>query len=131
MDWEQEYRDLMAHARENLNPEWKYGEVIVLKTEPGHIYWAAIPDYQKPDIREPLENELIQTLMDCEDTRVLVCLCTMNGEHPDISSWHLRSRLVEINSENLQTDTFLWGGGDTVFVKPFSSLLPPKKKENQ
>ena len=43
------------------------------------------------------------------------------------ASCHMRSRLIEINPENLQTLTFGWGGGEDIIVKPFSALLPPKK----
>ena len=131
MEWdeaalEKAYEAMMEIAREARDSEWKLGEVLVLETWPGQYHWVKIPDLD-PAVREPVEEELIQSLMDWESTRVLSCLCTMNGAHPDIPSWHLRSRLVEIDPENLNTITFLWGGGDTVLAKPFSSLLPPKK----
>ena len=127
VNWDAEFDRCMALARDLLRPEWKYGEAVVLKSRKGNVYTIAIPDYQDPAIREPLEEQCIQTLLAFGDTGVALCMATVNGVHPDIPSWHLRSRLVEIDSGNLQTETFLWGGGDVFYVKHFSALLPPQK----
>ena len=125
--WEQEYELLMETARKHLETSWAHGEVVVLKTAKGNLYVTRIPDYQDAAIREPLENQCIHQLVDVGDTRVTACLATVSGMHPEILSWNFRSRLVEVNSENLETKCFLWGGGENVHVKPFSALLPPKK----
>ena len=126
--WETEYDLLMGHARSHLDPAWTQGQVVVLKTAKENIYTVEIPDFIDPSSREPLENQCIQLLQAQDDTRVLTCLATMNGEQPEILSWNFRSRLVELNAENLQTYAFLWGGGENILVKPFQSLLPPEKK---
>ena len=123
--WEQEYAELMEIAREHLLPQQKYGETVVLKTKTGNIYITQIPDYQNCKERELLENRCIQRLIDAEDTEVTACLATMNGKEPEILSWNFRSRLIELDERNLKTECFLWGGEDTVYLKPFSSLLPP------
>ena len=124
---EKSYNDMMEIARMEMDPDWEHGQMVVLETWPGKFHWAKISDAVNPEIREPIEEALIEQLIDWKQTRVLSCLCTWHGEHPDIPSWHLRSRLVEINPENLQTMTFAWGGGEDVYVKPFSALLPPKE----
>ena len=124
---EAEFDRCMALARSLLRPEWKYGEAVILKTEKGNVYSIAIPDYQDPAVREPLEEQCIQTLLGFGDTAVVLCIATVNAVHPEIPSWHLRSRLVEIDPGNLQTENFLWGGGDVFYVKPFQRLLPPEK----
>ncbi len=121
------YEEMMEIAREKLDPCWENGQVIVVETWPGEYHWAKIPDFMDPAIREPIEEELIQQLIAQNSTRVLHCLCTFKGENPEIPSWHMRSRLIEINPENLQTLTFGWGGGEDIIVKPFSALLPPEK----
>ena len=126
-DWEREYDRLMETARKNLEPEWEHGEVVVLKTAKGNLYVARIPDYQDADIREPLENRCIEQMQAAHDTEVFCCLATVNGEAPEILSWNFRSRLIEINPENLNTESFLWGGGEDILLRPFSWLLPPKK----
>ena len=123
--WEKEYESLMEIARNHLSPAWKNGEVVVLKTTTGGIYVAEIPNYQNPEVREPLENQCIQTMAEQSDTEVLACLATVNGKHPDILSWNFRSRLIELNENNLQTENFLWGGGENILLKSFSKLLPP------
>ena len=127
--WEQEYKLLMETARKHLDPGWEHGEAVVLKTAAGNLYVARIPDYQNACLREPLENQCVQRLKDADDTRVIACLATVNGKHPEILSWNIRSRLVEAESRNLQTVCFLWGGGENVHAKPFSALLPPKKTQ--
>ena len=121
------YEEMREIAREKLDPAWEHGQVIVLETWPGEFHWAKIPDFMDPAIREPIEEALIQQLIEQNSARVLHCLCTWNGAHPEIPSWHMRSRLIEINPENLQTLSFGWGGGEEIIVKPFSALLPPKK----
>ena len=125
--WEREYESLMDIARQHLDPSWAHGEVVVLKTTGGNVYVARIPDYWDPEIREPLENRCVQQLVDAGDTEVLCCLATIRGKCPEILSWNFRSRLIEVNKSNLQTECFLWGGEDIIFIKPFSALLPPKK----
>jgi hypothetical protein len=126
--WEQEYELLMEAARKHLDPSWEHGEVAVLKTAKGNLYVARIPNYQDAAIREPLENLCVQQMVDAGDTQVIACLATISGAYPEILSWNFRSRLVEADSENLQTLCYLWGGGENVHAKPFSALLPPKKK---
>ena len=123
IDFEAEYEALMATARENLDPSHKRGEVVVLKTTKGNTYVAKIPDYEDYITREPLENACIARLAQAEDTVVSLCLATINGEHPDILSWNFRKNLIELNPENLQTNCYLWGGGDDIILKPFSRLL--------
>ena len=125
--WEQEYELLMETARKHLDPGWEHGEVAVLKTVKGNLYVARIPDYQNAALREPLENLCVEQMVDAGDTKVIACLATVSGAHPEILSWNFRSRLVEADSANLQTLCFLWGGGENVHAKPFSALLPPKK----
>ncbi len=117
MFWEQEYADLIEIARKNIQPQWESGETVVLRTKTGNIYAVQIPDYQNYEEREQLT--------DAKDTEVVACLATMNGVHPEILSWNFRSRLIELDERNLKTECFLWGGEDTVYLKPFSSLLPP------
>ena len=126
--WEREYDSLMEIARKNLDPAWEHGEVVVLKTTKGNTYAAPIPDYWDPEIREPLENRCIQQMVDAGDTEVFCCLATVKGKVPEILSWNFRSRLIEVNQSNLRTECFLWGGGEVILIKPFSALLPPKKK---
>ena len=121
--WEQEYDSLMEIARQNLDPSWEHGEVVVLKTTKGNTYVAQIPDYWDPEIREPLENLCIQRMVDAGDAEVFCCLATVNGEAPEILSWNFRSRLIEVNQNNLRTESFLWGGGEDILLKPFSRLL--------
>ena len=123
--WEQEYKELMEAARQHLEPAWDHGEVAVLKTVKGNIYIAEIPDYWDAAVREPLENRCIQQLHDADDTEVLCCLATVNGRNPEILSWNFRDGLIKLNEKNLDTEAFLWGGGDTVLLKPFHRLLPP------
>ncbi len=123
--WEQEYESLMEIARQHLDPTWEHGEVVVLKTVKGNTYIARIPDYRDIEIREPLENQCIQEIQAADDTEVLCCLATISGEHPEILSWNFRERLMELNARNLDTEAFLWGGADTVHLKPFHRLLPP------
>ena len=120
------YADMMEIARENLDPAWKNGQVIVLETYPGEYHYLMVPDFMDPAVREPLEEELIEHLKECGATAVLHCLCTMDGKYPDIPSWHLRSGLAEIDSRNLETQLFLRGPGDFIRVKSFSDLLPPQ-----
>ena len=126
--WEAEFELLLSHARSYLNSEWPQGQIVVLKTAKGNLYTVQIPDFLDPSIREPLENQCIQRLWEQDDTQVLTCLATMNGEQPEILSWNFRTGLVELNADNLQTHAFLWGGGDKILMKPFQSLLPPEKK---
>lgn len=126
--WEEEYESLMEIARSHLRPEWEAGEVLVVKTIGGNIYVAEISDFQDPAVREPLENRLIQRLAEQNDTEAFVCVATINGKQPEIPSWNFRSRLLELNEKNLQTQTFLWGGGEAIFLKPLSRLLPPNYK---
>ena len=121
--WEKEYSALMEIARQHLNPSWKNGEVVVLKTAKGNLYVAEIPDYQDPAIREPLENRCIRQMADAEDTEVFCCLATIRGELPEILSWNFRSRLIDMNKSNLRAMSFLWGGGEDILLKPFSRLL--------
>ena len=125
-EWEQEYESLMEIARQHLDPTWEHGEVVVLKTVKGKTYIAQIPDYRDMEVREPQENRCIQQLDDADDTEVFCCLATINGENPEILSWNFRERLMELNARNLDTEAFLWGGGDTVLLKPFHWLLPPE-----
>ena len=48
-----EFEELMAVARNRLNPEWECGEVVVLKTAKGNTYVAEIPDFQNWEIPRP------------------------------------------------------------------------------
>ena len=113
----------MATARENLDPSHKRGEVVVLKTTKGNTYVTKIPDYEDHITREPLENACIARLAQAEDTVVSLCIATINGKHPEILSWNFRKNLIELDPENLQTNCYLWGGGDDIILKPFSRLL--------
>ncbi len=122
------YDEMMELARENLDPDWKKGQVIVLETYPGEYHYLMVPDFMDPTVREPLENMLIEHLKECGATRVLRCLCTMDGAYPEIPSWHLQNRLIEIDRRNLNTELFLQNRGDQVRVRLFSDLLPPKKE---
>ena len=122
------YDDMMEVARENLNPAWKNGQVIVLETYPGEYHYLVVPDFVDPAVREPLEEDLIEHLKECGATGVLHCLCTMDGVYPEIPSWHLQSRLIEIDQRNLSTELFLQNQGDQVRVRPFSDFLPPEKE---
>lgn len=124
---ETEYEALMARTRKHLHPERKHGEVVVLRTAKGNLRVAEIPDYQDHETREPLENACIRQLAKDADSRVLTCLATVDGEHPEILSWNFRSGLIRLNGENMDTLQFLWGGGENILVKPFSALLPPEK----
>ncbi len=126
--WEAALESMLANARPLLQPQWAHGEIIVLKTASGRIHTVAIPDYQDPAVREPLENRCIQTLLETNDTAVSLCLATVNGLHPEIPSWNFRKGLVQINAKNLETETFLWGGGNVFHVKQFKALLPPNYK---
>ena len=121
------YDDMMEIARENLDPKWKNGQIVVLETYPGEYHYLMVPDFMNPSVREPLEAELIEHLTESGATRVLHCLCTMDGAYPEIPSRHLRSRLIEIDRQNMNTELFLQSQGDQVRVRPFSDLLPPKK----
>ena len=112
----------MAVARDHLNPEWEHGEVVVLKTTKGNTYVAEIPDFQDWEIREPLENRCIEQMTAKDDTQVIVCLATVNGQVPEILSWNFRSRLTEMDNRNLEAVCFLWGGENKIIVKPFRSL---------
>ena len=123
IDFEAEYEALMATARENLDPSHKRGEVVVLKTTKGNTYVTKIPDYEDHITREPLENACIARLAQAEDTVVSLCIATINGKHPEILSWNFRKNLIELDPENLQTNCYLWGGGDDIILKPFSRLL--------
>ena len=129
--WETTYEAMMNEAHKIMEMKSPNSEVVVLKNQSGQYFCIGIPDIMDNIISELRENLLIKQLIKCGDTRVMTCLCTMNGEYPEIPSWHLRSRLAEINPENLQTKTFLWGGGEDIIVKPFSALLPLKKKESK
>ena len=120
------YDDMMEIAREQLNPEWKTGEAIVLETYPGEYCYLAIPDFQDLDVREPLEKDLLECLISWKYTRVLHCLCVISGGDLMIPSGNLCRRLVEIDSRNLNAEVFLWGGGEDILVKPLSALLPPQ-----
>ena len=120
--------DMMELARENLDPAWKNGQVIVVETQPGRYHHLKIHDFMDPAVREPLEDQLIDHLMRCKATGVLHCLCTMDGRYPDIPSWHFRSRLVEMDPVNLETKLILRGPGDAIRVKSFSDLLPRKSE---
>ena len=62
-------------------------------------------------------------MVDAGDAEVFCCLATVNGEAPEILSWNFRSRLIEVNQNNLRTESFLWGGGEDILLKPFSRLL--------
>ena len=117
-----EFEELMAVACNHLNPEWKCGEVMVLKTAKGNTYVAEIPDFQDWEIREPLENRCIEEMAAKGDTQVLACLATVNGQVPEILSWNFRSRLIELDNRNLEAICFLWGGENKIIVKPFRSL---------
>ena len=119
------YADMMELARENMDPAWKNGQVIVVETWPGQYHYLKIHDFMDPAVREPLEDLLIDHLVQCKATRVLHCLCTMDGSYPDIPSWHFRSRLVEMDPQNLETQLFLLGPEDDLRVKSFSDMLPP------
>ena len=123
MDWNLEYEALMENARQQLDPQWEHGEVVVLKTAKGKTYVVRIPDYQNAETREPLENQCVQQMLDAEDTEVFTCLATINGKVPEILSWSFRSRLLEVNPENHKTQSFLWGGGEKILLKPFSRLM--------
>jgi len=123
--WEQEYETLMEIARKNLDPKWERGEVVVIKTVKEKIYVARIPDLCNAAVREPLENQCIQKMLDAGDTEVFCCLATANGKHPEIPSWNVREGLLELSERNMETETFLWGGKDRIYVKRFHSLLPP------
>lgn len=124
--WNATYETTMNIIQNYVNQASKNSLTIALKTISGQEYYTSIPDFMDFETSDFKENLLIQQLINDGDTNVLLCLCTMNGKTPEIPSWHLRNRLIEINPENLNTMVFLWGGGDTVFVKPFSALLPPK-----
>ena len=123
--WEREFQTLMEIARGKLNPNWEYGEVVVLKTVKGNIYAAQIPNYQDTALREPLENQCIQKMRAENDTEVFSCLATVNGKVPEILSWNFRSRLIEEKQSNLKAMCFLWGGGENVRLRAFHELLPP------
>ena len=143
MEWnkstiEKTFDAMMEIVREELAPGREQGPVLVLELQPGEYRWIKIPEGTEPLDRTPITMELIEALTAREEeligeliarneTRVLSCLFTWSGAHPEIPSWHMRSRLIEINPENLQTLTFGWGGGEDIIVKPFSALLPPKK----
>ena len=124
------YESMMEVARMEMGPDWKQGQMIVLETFPGEYHWAKVEDLT-PSVRESIEQMLIEQLMDWNETRVLSCLCTMDGQLPEIPSRHLRKRLLEIHPENGNTVTFLWGGGEQVHIKPFSALIPPKNIERK
>ena len=126
-DLKQICNDLLEIARKNLDPQWKNGQVIVLETWPGQYHYLMVPDID-PAIREPLEDQLLESLQQWQATRVLHCLCTMDGAHTEIPSWHLRSRLVEIDSRNLETKLILQGPGDLIRIISFSDLLPPQTR---
>ena len=123
----QVFRDMMEIARDNLDPSWKNGQVIVLETWPGQYHYLMIPDFLDHERRESLEDALISHLQEMQDTRVLHCLCTMDGHHPDIPSWNLLHRLMEADPQNLHTELFLQNHGDQLRIRPFSDFLPPKK----
>lgn len=126
--WEREYETLMAIARVHLNPDRERGETVVLRTAKGNISIVQIPDFCDTEIREALENQCIENLRKENDTRVLCILATVRGENPEIPSWNFREQLIRLNEANLQTETFLWGGEDRIFLKPFHRLLPPNYK---
>ena len=117
-----EFEELMAVARNRLNPEWECGEVVVLKTGKGNIYVAEIPNFQEWEIREPLENTCMAQMAADGDTQVTTCLATVNGQVPEILSWNFRSRLIKMDNRNLEAICFLWGGENKIIVKPFRSL---------
>ena len=143
MEWnkstiEKTFDAMMEIVREELAPGREQGPVLVLELQPGEYRWIKIPEGTEPLDHAPITMELIEALTAREDeligeliarneTRVLSCLFTWTGAHPEIPSWHMRSRLIEINPENLQTLTFGWGGGEDIIVKPFSRLLPPEQ----
>ena len=124
--WKTEFQYLMDEARKHLDPAWESGEVIVVKTAKGNVYTVEIPDVQDFTVREPLENQLIQTLTKLHDTTVSACVATIDGAHPEIPSWNFRSGLVSADPANLDAKTILWGG-NVCYVKTFRSLLPPEK----
>ena len=123
--WEQEYESLLEIARRHLRPEWEFGQVLVVKTSKDQLHVAQIPDVQEPAVRETLENRLVQTLAEVNDTEVFTCLATMNGKEPEIPSWNFRRRLMELNGKNIQTQTFLWGGEEVIYLRSFERLMPP------
>ena len=125
----QVYEDMMEIARENLDPEWKHGQVVVLETWPGQYHYLMIPDFMDPAVREPLEDTLIDHLRELQATRVLRCLYTTDGRYPEIPSWHLQSRLIEMDPQNLHTELLLQSHEDSVRVRPFSDFLPPENKQ--
>lgn len=129
--WEQEYESLLKGARELLNPQLERNEIVVLRTAKGNLRVVEIPDYWDWETREQLENQCIRQMAWDDDTQVIACLSTADGQHPSILSWNFRSGLIALNEDNLKTESFLWGGGEDILVKPFSALLPPKKNENQ
>lgn len=126
--WEQEYETLMAIAREHLDPNRERGETVVLRTAKDNISIVQIPDYCDTESREALENQCIENLRKENDTRVLCVLATIRGENLEIPSWNFREQLIRLNEANLQTETFLWGGEDRIYLKPFHRLLPPNYK---
>ena len=123
--WENNYRDLINVAGKCLNPEYINGQVIVVKAITGKIYSTNIPDYRDKDNRELIENKLIEILLNEENGRVQCCLCIMSDLNPIIPSWNFLKRLIDINSDNMHTETFLSGGADCILVKDLEMLIPP------
>ena len=120
------FESMLEIARMEMESDWEQGQMIVLETFPGEYHWAKVEDISA-SVREPIEEMLVDQLLEWNEPRVLTCLCTMDGLRPEIPSRHLRNRLMEIHPENRNTVIFLWGGGEQVHIKPFSALLPPKK----
>ena len=124
--YEAEYQTMIDIARSHLRPEWKSGQVTVVKTTKGNYVFLEIPDYMDPAVREPLENQWIQSLMEQQEAQIQLCLNSMDGQHPEIMSWNLLSKLLQADEKNRQAEIFCWGG-DRIFVRTLESRLPPKK----
>jgi hypothetical protein len=121
-----EYESMMALAQRQLPQSSDRPEVVVVKTTSGALFFQEIDDYADAAVRESLENKLLQKLSESGQSQVRLCLVTL-GKQPEVPSWNLLTGLIALHPDNLETKTFLWGGGENIHVRPLRQLLPPKK----
>ena len=106
-----------AQTQQEMNPDAEF--VVVAQTAKKHLAYFTAMNM----LDEEAEEEFIQELVQENDVRLKNIVCLLKGNSLEITSYHLRKRLLEICPENAETMMILNGEFDSV-SRTIQSTMP-------
>ena len=125
---EQEIAELMEALRKQLQENPDAEQIVGVKTVNNNLYFAVNRDIRNGDYQK--EKELFNALRKNRDRQVAYFVTMWNDQTPDMCSHNFRKGLLQLDPENKNAMTVL-RGAEKYYVKPLSSLLPPKKQRSE